>query len=53
MMTIFSFLLSLIKVPKECLLSEDYCLSEEAAIFFAIVRFLKQAGGVVGWLIAY
>lgn len=39
MITIFSLLLSLIKIPKECLTSEDYCLSEEAAIFLAIVIF--------------
>lgn len=37
LITVFSFLLSLVEIPKECILAEDYCVSEEAAIFLAIV----------------
>ena len=39
LITVFSFLLSLVEIPKECILAEDYCVSEEAAIFLAIVTY--------------
>lgn len=38
LITIFSLILSLIEIPKECLILEEYCLTEELAIFFAIVN---------------
>lgn len=37
LITIFSLILSLIEIPKECLILEEYCLAEELAIFFAIL----------------